>query len=156
MTTLNLVVRRRPSVIGATAGELFVGGSWFCYTLEDEIREVPGLPVAQWKIPGETAIPAGSYAVTFEPSRHFGREMPRLHNVAGFEGILIHAGNTTSDTEGCILVGDRLQMEATGRPTLAYGTAATFARLEMRLRAALALNQSLQIEIDNPALGAVA
>ena len=80
-----------------TIGQLFVDGYEECFTLEDVVRDV--------KIPGETAIPAGTYNVTITMSNRFKRELPLLENVPNFSGVRIHPGNTSEDTEGCILVG---------------------------------------------------
>jgi hypothetical protein len=49
--------------------------------------------------------------------------MPRLLNVPYFSGVLIHTGNTASDSDGCILVGRNTQA---GRVTESI---ATFKRL---------------------------
>lgn len=76
-----------------------------CYTLEDEVREIPGVPVADWKIKGVTAIPAGRYRVTLEYSNRFGPDTLTIHDVPGFTSIRMHAGNTEADTEGCPLLG---------------------------------------------------
>jgi Steigviridae/Suoliviridae L,D-carboxypeptidase/transpeptidase len=81
----------------ATIGRLLIDDVFFCFTLEDQIREV--------KIVKETAIPVGSYEVVLRFSQHFKRVMPHIENVPNFEGILIHYGNTDIDTAGCILVG---------------------------------------------------
>ena len=32
--------------------------------------------------------------------------MPRLLNVPGFDGILIHPGTTAKDTDGCLVTGE--------------------------------------------------
>lgn len=55
--------------------------------------------------PGISCVPAGFFRLVLAPSRRFGREMPRLMSVPGRGGILIHGGNSTADTSGCILVG---------------------------------------------------
>lgn len=103
MTRLRLI--REPSAGGATLGALYVNGVWRCWTLEDPIRERPGEPVEAWKRPGDTAIPAGRYAVKTTYSPKFDRMLPEVLSVPGFSGIRIHAGNRAIDTEGCVLVG---------------------------------------------------
>ena len=116
---MTLRVIREPSREGATLGVLFFDDVFFCFTLEDPIREQPGQPVAAWKVPGQTAIPAGHYRVTLTPSPRFGRVLPRLHAVPGFEGVLVHAGNKSADTEGCLLVGLDRGQAFVGRSQLA-------------------------------------
>jgi hypothetical protein len=86
-----------------TAGQLYIDGEYFCFTLEDEIREV--------KVPGETAIPEGFYDLVFEDSPKFGPQTLTLRDVPGFKHIRIHSGNSEKDTEGCIIVGFRITKE---------------------------------------------
>ena len=62
---------------------------YFCDTLEPTWRDYAN---GAYKVKGRSAIPEGRYAVVISWS-------PK------FEGIRIHAGNTSEDTEGCILVG---------------------------------------------------
>ena len=88
-----------------TLGKLHVNGIRMLYTVEDEVRQINGVPIAEWKVKGETAIPTGIYRIVINYSNRFKRMMPQLLDVPGFGGIRIHAGNTDKDTEGCILVG---------------------------------------------------
>lgn len=88
-----------------TIGKLFVDGQYLCYTLEDKMRQEPDKPVSEWKVYANTAIPTGIYGVIITMSARFKKLLPLLLNVDGFSGIRIHAGNTSADTEGCILVG---------------------------------------------------
>ncbi len=80
-----------------TTGILLIGGKPFCGTLEP-----PTVPNRQHP---KGCIPLGWYGLTVTRSPKFGRLLPLLHNVPGFEGIRIHAGNTRDHTAGCILVG---------------------------------------------------
>ncbi len=54
---------------------------------------------------GKTAIPYGDYEVELYNSPRFKRVVPLLKNVPGFEMIEMHMGNSSTDSEGCILVG---------------------------------------------------
>lgn len=104
-----------------TIGKLYVDGKYFCDTIEDKDRgltqDTPLYKIKSTKIMHKTAIPSGTYKVTLNvispkySKKEFyikyanaGR-VPRLIDVPGFEGVLIHCGNTADDSSGCILVG---------------------------------------------------
>lgn len=99
---MRLELKRIAKREGYTIGRLSVDGRYLCDTLEDRVRDL----ARERKIPGETAIPEGTYKVVVNISPKFKRMLPRLLNVPHFEGILIHRGNTAGDSAGCILVGE--------------------------------------------------
>ena len=95
-----------------TIGRFFVDGQYLCETLEDKVRELHDInhdgdfdDSGEGKIYGQTAIPCGRYKVGLYWWKKHQRFAPILKSVPGFTGILIHAGATAKDTEGCILVG---------------------------------------------------
>lgn len=108
---MNWVLRRIDFQPLRTFGKLYVDGEYFCDVLEDTdrgLRADMSLPeIVSTKVPGKTAIPYGTYRVTFEHSPRFKREMLTVCDVQGFSGVRIHAGNTEEDTEGCLLLGKR-------------------------------------------------
>lgn len=108
---MELILKRTRFRDTITTGQLYIDGNFFCFTLEDKVREPKEghQPVSEWKIKGETAIPSGLYDVVLEDSPKFGPDTPTLVNVPGFEKIRIHSGNTQYDTEGCIIVGYRVR-----------------------------------------------
>ena len=107
-----------------TIGRLYVDGVYVCDTLEDKDRGLKQSDAyaanKRKKVQGQTAIPTGRYQVTLgvkSPKYSLknaydwcGGYLPRVLNVPCFDGILIHAGNTAKDTEGCILVGRNTQV----------------------------------------------
>ncbi len=107
---MKLTLQRTHGNQTTTWGKLFADGKFVCYTLEDLVREVAGQPVDVWKVKGATAIPStrfvgSAYVVTLEKSPRFGVNTLTINSVPGFLGVRMHAGNTTADTEGCVLLG---------------------------------------------------
>ena len=79
----------------------------FCDTLEPTWRDYAH---GEKKVKGCSAIPEGRYAVALTFSPKFQKWLPELIGVPNFSGIRIHAGNTAKDTQGCILVGQNLEV----------------------------------------------
>ena len=90
-------------------GKLYIDGEYFCDTIEDTDRGLDDImaesDIKQLKVYGETAIPTGIYPVTITYSPKYKKMMPLISNVKGYSGIRIHSGNTSKDTEGCLIVG---------------------------------------------------
>ena len=98
----------------STIGDFLIDGEFFCFSLEDMVRE-PGVKVA-----GATAIPEGRYRVVLDQSARFRRVMPHILDVPGFEGVRIHSGNSAENTEGCILLGYEKSKDFIGKSVLAF------------------------------------
>lgn len=118
---MKILIVRKWKKENYTIGKLYLDGVPFCETLEDRDRglsnSMPLESIKTIKKSADTAIPTGTYKVRMDiispkyskkdwyvKNCHQSR-MPRLENVPGYEGVLIHPGNSSEDTEGCILVG---------------------------------------------------
>ena len=51
-------------------------------------------------------------------SPKFQKMLPILFDVPNFDGIRIHAGNTSKDTQGCILLGDNIKVGSVSNSAL--------------------------------------
>ena len=123
----------------ATIGSLSVDGEWLAWTLEDRVRDA-----GAEKVYGATAIPAGTYPVIVNLSPRLKKRMPRLLQVPGFDGILIHKGNTAEDTSGCVLVGAKVDS-----PTRISNCTEVFNELFSKIDSAYSSGESVTITIQN-------
>ena len=117
---MEILVERKWKKDNYTIGNLYINGKWFSNTLEDKDRGLKDsmslTEIKTLKKPRITAIPTGTYEVTlnvvspkfskypFYNSINGGR-VPRLLNVKGFEGVLIHVTDGPKGAElsaGCI------------------------------------------------------
>ena len=118
-----------------TLGKLYIDHEFVCDTLEP-----PVVPNVQHS---KGAIPQGWYNVSVTNSPHFGRLLPLLRMVPGFDGIRIHAGNNKDHTSGCILVGVRSKLT----PAL-YSSGKTEEKLVNQLLKAHKKHEQIFIEIS--------
>ena len=116
---MEITLHRKYPKDSYTIGNLYIDGKWFCNTIEDKDRGLyQGMDketISQIKVYAETAIPYGRYRVTlnvqspkfktYKKYEFCKGYLPRLLNVPGFDGILIHIGNKATKSAGCILVG---------------------------------------------------
>lgn len=145
---MELSLQRATTAKETTFGELTVDGERFCFTLEDAVREQPGVPVARWKIKGKTAIPAGRYLITLNNSPRFGPETITVNGVEGFDFIRMHGGNNKDSTEGCIIVGDQIDSaKAQISGALLRGV---LTKLKEKIRYALRQGEEVWLTIKNP------
>ena len=115
---MELILERIAKRKTYTIGKLFIrrqvmdeylpgtADDYFCDTLEPTWRDYEH---GAYKVKGRSAIPEGRYAVVISYSPKFKAWLPILLGGPEFnrkwQGIRIHAGNCSEDTEGCILVG---------------------------------------------------
>lgn len=140
---LELRLQRRFLGKDYTIGSLYIDDEYFCDTLEDVDRgltqSTPLDEIRKIKIPHETAIPTGVYRVIVNLSPAKKRMLPRMLDVSGFSGILIHRGNTKHDSSGCILVGENK----------VKGKVINSTQYEKRLVEILSEAQDIQLKITN-------
>ena len=106
---IHLDLFRKRIANGYTIGDLLINGEFFCETLENTVRDLNKNGIfdgSEKKVWGESAIPYGEFKVKVTYSPRFKRNLPRVFDVPHFEGILFHRGNSSADTEGCILLGE--------------------------------------------------
>lgn len=153
---MNLKLDRKYKKQSYTIGRLYINDEFFCNTLEDTDRGLDDSmsleQIQRIKKPSMTAIPTGTYEITLDVyspkfgTRSFYKEVcngkvPRLLNVKGFDGILIHAGNTHIDTSGCLLVGNNTQVGKV------LNSQDTFRRLYAKLKEAYDKEEDIKITI---------
>lgn len=109
---MEIKVVRETFTEDSTIGKMYINGKFHCFTLEDKVREE--------KIKNITAIPKGTYEVILNFSNRFQQQMPLLLNVPNYEGVRIHWGNYSKDTEGCILVGSTKAVNMIGNSRAQY------------------------------------
>lgn len=125
---MKIVVDRKYKKSTYTISNLTIDGKWFCNVVEDtdrnldntmsvtHIQKVKDVNDNGVNDDAITAIPRGTYKVTLDVvSPKFSKKdyykkfcngkVPRLLNVPGFDGVLMHCGSTAKSSAGCLILG---------------------------------------------------
>ena len=136
--------------------KLYINGQYFCDVIEDRDRGLKSnmslKEIEKIKVKGTTAIPLGTYKIVmnivspkfsaYKQYKSIGGKLPRLVDVPGYQGVLIHIGNTHVDTDGCLLVGKYI-----GNGKIAESTI-TFNKLYPLMKAASERGEIIEITIE--------
>lgn len=153
---MELKVKRKAKRETYVIGDLSIDEVFFSNTLEDTDRgltsDMSDEQIKEIKQKGITAMPTGRYKVVMNvQSPKFSKYkqyefckgyLPRLVDVPGYEGVLIHIGNYPKDTDGCILVGKNTVKGAVMNST------ATFKKLYDILKNADEAGEDIYITIE--------
>lgn len=130
---MEIIVTRGALTSKSSCGEMTIEGMHECVTLEPSM------------FPGSAprAIPLGRYRVSFERSPRFselaGHDVSkiRLHDIPGFDGVLMHEGNFPHDTDGCTIVGSTALVDEVDN------SLASLRPLEAKVQAAIARGEDV-------------
>ena len=139
-----------------TIGKLYINNVYECDTIEDTDRGLTSNmsleQIKAKKVYGATAIPTGTYKInmnTVSPkfqnvswAKPYKGKIPRLVDVKGYDGVLIHVGNKVEDTLGCILVGEN---KVKGK---VINSTACFYELMTLLNSAVDTGETIQLVIE--------
>jgi|SRR5262249_30959955 len=106
-----VVVNRKHPFASGIIGEMFVNGTFVCYTLE---------LAWLWNEKDKSCVPPGTYQ-GFVRTDHKDKWRIQLEGIPGNrEGVQIHIGNFPRDIKGCVLVGNSYSPDAVHDSAAAY------------------------------------
>jgi hypothetical protein len=126
-----------------TLSLLYIDGDFFAFVPEDAYHET--------KVPGETRIPVGKYRVDLTYSPRFNRNMWEVLQVPGYSGVRFHTGNSSDDTEGCIMPGLGVDLQFNGR-YVASRSREAMGQLDSRLQSAKDADEQIWLTVSDELL----
>lgn len=116
---MKILVKRIAKKNLYTIGKLYIDGVYCCDVIEDKDRGLKQSmsleEIKKIKVPNETAIPTGTYNLTINVvspkfknrtwAKPYGGRVPRILDVPGYSGILIHPGSDQNSSSGCLILG---------------------------------------------------